>query len=68
MTIECYLFLCPHHSFHEEGPDEGPFCYQDRCSVSTKYYEYAKEFQDAAIKNQETFKDALIVTIDTKDT
>ena len=37
MTIECYVSACPFHSCHDEGPDEGPFCYQDKCQVSQGY-------------------------------
>ena len=31
MTIECYDTSCQYHSFHHEGPDEGPFCYEPFC-------------------------------------
>ena len=63
MTIECYLFLCPNHCMHTDGPDEGPFCYQEQCTVSARYIRYTKEFQDTAIQNQKTLKAVPLIPI-----
>jgi hypothetical protein len=39
MTIECYIAECKYHSTHDEGPDEGPFCYREHCAWSTAQLE-----------------------------
>lgn len=35
MAIECYFHKCPNHSSNYDEFD-GPLCYQDECTASTK--------------------------------
>jgi len=63
MTIECYLFLCPNHSMHEQGPDEGPFCFQQECTVTARYVRYITQFQATALHNQKLLKTAPLFNV-----
>lgn len=45
MTIECYVSACPFHSYHDAGPDEGPFCFHGTCQVTPEYIETVRDYR-----------------------
>jgi hypothetical protein len=61
--IECYTFLCPCHSLHDGGPDEGPFCYQERCTQTARYIQYVDKYIKAATRNTRTLASVPLVPV-----
>lgn len=63
MTIECYLDLCPEHSFHEPGPVDGPFCHLDKCIQSKEYIDYISRYKQQAERDTQIIASVPIIPI-----